>query len=245
MGLGRTQRSEDFGRYDPVNHVLLIDRTEKVDPGVPSAPIAISVGQQGRLHSVLHCNDDDVLKRAARSGVPMVETAMQTREHHRRNVARPEKFGRYDPLTASLTFRIADGSEHRVKVGDRGRLRSVFESGKMDRASAKELGLPPPPPVSGRRNNPAPMAAYNPFTLEYSTSANSTPRDSPRMEGKRTVGMEQSLTPRFNPLTQHVDRLNSTSASLRLYNPRLLPTFAPNDVTSWRTHGVAPPSVRA
>ena len=29
-------------------------------------------------------------------------------------------------------------------MGDKGRLRSVFESGKIDRGTAKELGLPPP-----------------------------------------------------------------------------------------------------
>ena len=151
MGRGTNTRTENFGRYDPVNHLLLIDRDEYIKPGVTSHPIAISVSEKGRLHSVLHCNDEDVLSRARRSGVPMVEPATQTHEHHRRNVARPDKFGRYDPLTSSLTFQTQDGAQHSVRVGDKGRLRSVFESGKIDRGTAKELGLPPPPPASGRR----------------------------------------------------------------------------------------------
>ena len=89
MGRGQTTRSENFGRYDPVNHLLLLDRTEQVKAGVPSAPLALAVGNQGRLHAVLHCNDNEVLARAARSGIPLLETPMHAREHQRRNVVRP------------------------------------------------------------------------------------------------------------------------------------------------------------
>jgi len=224
MPRGAVQRPEDFGRYDPVSHVLLIDRKSAVPPGYPEAPLALSVGERGRLHAVLASHDEDVLSRAFQSGVPRNEPADAQHEHHRRNVQRPEKFGRYDPISSTLYFRKSDGAETNVHVGDNGRLRSVLESGAVDSREARELGLPPPETYRGRSRANVDQGQFNPLTHEYTSG--SSPRDFSKMQGRRPIRepMRSNLTPRINPLTHRLDPINTTATAFRLHNPRLMIT---------------------
>ena len=220
MPRGRAPRPEDFGRYDPTTHTLIIDREPGVPPGHPHSPIALRVGERGRLHAVLDSHDDDILQRAARAGVPMSEPVTEMHEHHKRVVARPERFGRYDPISSSLAFRKGDGSEHTVKVGDNGRLRAVLESGMVDSREARAIGLPAPETYKGKAKPGGDPGWFNPLTHEY--NIDSSPRDFARSSGRRPPSLGNSLTPRLNPLTQKLDPLNSTPASLRVYDPRVL-----------------------
>ena len=45
-------------RYDPVSHMLLIDRESAVPPGHAEAPIALKVGNKGRLHAFRKVTSD-------------------------------------------------------------------------------------------------------------------------------------------------------------------------------------------
>ena len=60
-------------------------------------------------------------------------------------------------------------------------------------------------------------------------TVNATPRDFAKMEGRRSIRdpMHQTITPRINPLTHELDRLNSTANSVLSYNPKLV---VPNDL---------------
>ena len=112
-----------------------------------SEPIALRVGDRGRLHAVLHSSDDHVheyMHSKRGMGLPEAEPVTERHEHHRKHVMRAEKFGRYDPISSSLAFQKADGTEHRIRVGDNGRLRSVLESGVVSSREAQDIGLPPP-----------------------------------------------------------------------------------------------------
>lgn len=209
MPRGRAPRAEDFGRYDPVTHTLIIDREAEVPPGHPHNPIALRVGERGRLHAVLASHDTEVLSRAQHAGVPMHEPLSATHEHHRGHVQRPEQFGRYDPISSALAFTGADGSERTVKVGDNGRLRAVLESGYVGSSEAREIGLPVPETYKGKRSREADPGMFNPLTHKYNVG--SSPRDFARSSGRRNpVGT--SLTPRMNPLTQKLDPINCTRA---------------------------------
>ena len=222
MPRGRAPRPEDFGRYDPVTHTLLIDREPgAVKPGHPSNPISLRVGNRGRLHAVLDSHDDTILRKAKMAGVPMQEPIQAQHEHHKGHINRPENFGRYDPISSSLAFTKADGSEHTVRVGDNGRLRAVLESGHVDSREARDIGLPPPEAYKGRAKPAADPGWFNPLTHQYDIS--SSPRDFARNSGRRTITLNaKSLTPRLNPLTQKLDPLHSTAASLKVYDPRVL-----------------------
>jgi hypothetical protein len=92
-GRARAPRPEDFGRYDPTTHTLLIDRQATVPAGHPSHPIALRVGEKGRLNAVLASHDAEVLSRAAKAGVPMQEP-LTAHDRHKGHVHRPEQFGR-------------------------------------------------------------------------------------------------------------------------------------------------------
>lgn len=204
--------------------MLLIDRESAVPPGHPEAPIALKVGNKGRLHAVLASHDEDVLAMAFKQGVPHQEPVNLQHEHHRRNVARPEKFGRYDPITSSLAFNKSDGTEISVRVGDNGRLRSVFESGEVDAKEAKNLGLPPPETYKGRAKPVGADAGhFNPLTHEYQPGASQ--RDTAKAEGRRSIrdAARATMTPRMNPLNHKIDAHNTSSLAFSLYNPRLLP----------------------
>ena len=83
MPRGRAPRPEDFGRYDPTTHTLIIDREASVPPGHPHSPIALRGGERGRLHAVLDSHDNDILQRAARAG-----SATPSRAQRRRSTAR-------------------------------------------------------------------------------------------------------------------------------------------------------------
>ena len=63
---------------------------------------------------------------------------------------------------------------------------------------------------------------FNPLTHEY--NMDSSPRDHSKASGRRTAHphMGTSLTPRLNPLTQKLDPINSTRASLRIYDNRVM-----------------------
>lgn len=207
-----------------MTHMLLIDRESSVPPGYQEAPIALKVGGKGRLHAVLASHDDDVLAMAFKRGVPTAEPVNLQHEHHRRNVARPEKFGRYDPITSSLAFHKSDGTEVNVRVGDNGRLRSVFESGAVDSKEARQLGLPPPEAYKGRAKPVGADAGFfNPLTHEYHSGASA--RDTAKAEGRRSIrdAARATLTPRINPVNQKIDAHNTSSLAFSLYNPRLLP----------------------
>ena len=81
----RVHRPEDFGRYDPINHALYIDREPHVAPGIPSQPITLKVGAKGRLNAVLESRDAEILSMAVeKGGVPMEEplTRHDRRGHH-------------------------------------------------------------------------------------------------------------------------------------------------------------------
>jgi hypothetical protein len=208
-------------RYDPVTHTLLIDSLEKKPPGHPNAPIALRVGEKGRLHAVLNSHDDEVLSRAAQSGVPNAEPTSAQHEHHKKHVSRAENFGRYDPISSSLRFKNIDGTEHTVRVGDNGRLRSVLESGVVSPREAQTLGLPQPEAYKGRKSARTDPGWFNPLTHEYNSQA--TPRDYSKAEGKRPVfAPSHALTPRMNPLTLKLDPLSSTAAAMQLHDPRRL-----------------------
>ena len=208
-------------RYDPVTHVLLIDRKSSVPPGYHDPPLALTVGERGRLHAVLASNDDEVLEKAFQSGVPRFEPATELHEHHRRNVARPEKIGRYDPISSSLAFRKSDGTDLNIHVGDNGRLRSLLESGAVDSQEARDMGLPPPETYRGKASRHGDPGHFNPLTHQY--SVNSTPRDTSKAMGRRPLRepMRHTLTPRINPLTHKLDPLNTASTAFRLYRPEL------------------------
>lgn len=227
-GRGSTQRAENFGRYDPVNHMLIVDRKSSVPPGYPEPPIAIAVGNKGRLHAVLTSHNDEVLEKAFKSGVPREEPVNLQHELHRRNVARPEKFGRYDPITSSLAFHKTDGTEVNVRVGDNGRLRSVFESGQVDSKEARDLGLPPPENYKGKAQYHSGKGNFNPLTHEYQSGA--TPRDSSKSEGRRSIREPHSRTvkPNMNPVTQSVDHHNTSSLAYSMYDPDVLPLRNPD-----------------
>ena len=123
MVRGTTLRAENFGRYDPITHTLFVDHNDRGPPGYPSNAVAIKVGNRGRLHAVLSNNDKELRERAARSGVPDHEPIDKTHPEMRRSVPRPEKFGRYDPISSTLTVKGGDGRETAVRVGDEGRLK--------------------------------------------------------------------------------------------------------------------------
>jgi len=238
---GRAPRPEDFGRYDPTTHTLLIDQVapgipkdpgygsqrsfHHNPPGQPAEPFALRVGERGRLHAVLDSHDEYILGRAHQAGVPMRESSLESHEHHKGHVNRPENFGRYDPISSSLAFKKPDGSEHTVRVGDKGRLRSVLESGAIDERSAREIGLPVPETYKGKAQHPGDPGHFNPLTHKY--SQDSTPRDfSKYTAGRRTnstmTATSTVLSPRLNPLTQLPDPLNSTPASMRVYDSRVM-----------------------
>ena len=153
-------------------------------------------------------------------GVPMQEPISARHEHHKGHVARPELFGRYDPISSSLAFSGTDGMEHTIRVGDNGRLRSVLESGYVGDKEARSIGLPPPEAYKGRAKPAADPGFFNPLTHEY--NVDSSPRDAKRNSGRRSAHphMGTSLTPRLNPLTAKLDPLNTTQAAMRLYDPQ-------------------------
>ena len=161
QGRGPVPRPESFGRYDPINHSLLIDVPSPVPPGLKHAPIGIKVGNKGRLHAVLDSHDKEVLDRAKQAGVPMSEPLAARHEYHKGHVKRKEDFGRFDPISAQLTFQKSDGSEHTVRVGDNGRLRAVFESGHVDSSEARAIGLPEPERYKGKGVNTLDHGHFN------------------------------------------------------------------------------------
>ena len=161
QGRGPVPRPESFGRYDPINHSLLIDVPSPVPPGSKHAPIGIKVGNKGRLHAVLDSHDKEVLDRAKQAGVPMSEPLAARHEYHKGHVKRKEDFGRFDPISAQLTFQKSDGSEHTVRVGDNGRLRAVFESGHVDSSEARAIGLPEPERYKGKGVNTLDHGHFN------------------------------------------------------------------------------------
>ena len=113
-----------------------------------------------------------------------------------------------------------------MQVGDNGRLRAVLESGHVGGKEARDIGLPQPEAYKGKRTREADPGFFNPLTHSYST--NSSPRDTMRASGRnpgvlRNIG----LSPRLNPVTQELDPINSTAASLRVYDKRVL---HPNDL---------------
>ena len=212
-GLGKVPRPQDFGRYDPLTHTLVLDREATVPPGHTVHPLALKVGEKGRLHAVLASHDSEVLARAQKAGVPMHEPFSETHEHHKGRPKRPEQFGRYDPISSSLAFKKADGSEHTVRVGDNGRLRAVLESGAVDERQAREIGLPMPEAYKGKAKPPNDPGWFNPLTHEY--NVNSSPRDFARTQGRRTTSSMPTfvtktgiVSPRINPLTQKLDPIN-------------------------------------
>ena len=231
QGRGPVPRPESFGRYDPINHSLLIDVPSPVPPGSKHAPIGIKVGNKGRLHAVLDSHDKEVLDRAKQAGVPMSEPLAARHEYHKGHVKRKEDFGRFDPISAQLTFQKSDGSEHTVRVGDNGRLRAVFESGHVDSSEARAIGLPEPERYKGKGVNTLDHGHFNPLTHAYETGARARDNKHPHTSGgKKTWTVDRAasltprsnLTPRFNMMTHNLDTVNSTATSLAMYDPRML-----------------------
>ena len=208
----RVHRPEDFGRYDPINHALYIDREPHVAPGIPSQPITLKVGAKGRLNAVLESRDAEILSMAVeKGGVPM-EEPLTRHDRTRKMVPRPEDFGRYDPLSSTLVFSTADGSQHNVRVGDNGRLRSVLESGVIDGREAQQFGLPPPETYKGKAPRLLEMdpGSFNPLPHQL-VSPRASPRDKPvKGDGaRRAVRLASaSLSPRRNPLNHRLEPLN-------------------------------------
>lgn len=220
MPRGREARAEDFGRYDPVTHTLLIDRKEQVPLGRPKEPIALAVGPEGRLNAVLKSRDQELITHALQCGAPPVEPDSVRHAMRRHTVDHPEKLGRYDPISSTLRFEGWDG-DHSVRVGQAGRLRAILDSGFVDKHDAKALGLPGPFPIESKRTaGEFDPGFFNPLTHEYHSS--SSPRDRTNLGGRRTVCIQgaKALSPRLNPLTLRLDPINSTSVALRAYNPQ-------------------------
>lgn len=150
-------RPERFGRYDPVTHQLTVDAREHSGAMMPpgSPPITLHVGERGRLQAVL---DAGLVGGGAQLGLSRTALADHVRDgkhegegmwsHGKQHIPRNEEFGRYDPLTSTLTFTHAGtDAEETVRVGDQGRLRSVLESGKLSRgdASVRSSAVATPP----------------------------------------------------------------------------------------------------
>ena len=164
---------------------------------------------------MLESHDNEVLQRAAASVVPKNEPLSTQHAHQKCHVPRPEHFRRYDPISSSLAFTKADGGEQTILVGNNGRLRAVLESGVVESREARDIGLPPPETYRGKAKQTPNPGHFNPLTHEY--HIDSSPRDSARNSGKKTVTMKAgSLTPRLNPLTQRLDPINCELHALPL-----------------------------
>ena len=197
QGRGPVPRPESFGRYDPINHSLLIDVPSPVPPGSKHAPIGIKVGNKGRLHAVLDSHDKEVLDRAKQAGVPMSEPLAARHEYHKGHVKRKEDFGRFDPISAQLTFQKSDGSEHTVRVGDNGRLRAVFESGHVDSSEARAIGLPEPERYKGKGvNRSRPLQRMCALSRMHGSTSNPPSRSRTHTRRARGRAITSIHTPR-------------------------------------------------
>lgn len=183
MPRGGFKRPEGFGRYDPITHTLFIDqkKANQPPPGVPSSPVALRVGNKGRLHAVLHSNDADVIGMAQKAGVPMEEPLSARHETGRKHAPRAEKFG--------------NGDSHSAQPASR--LRKALESG-IDADEAQAMGLPPTETFRGRSRPSADPGFYNPLTHDYAMSA--TPRDWSKSTGRRQPRPGTSTMPCATPL---------------------------------------------
>ena len=129
-------RPEKFGRYDPVTHTLYVDAKAHAGPSATGKPLALAVGNQGRLQAVIDAGL--VPSKTGANTLGLGETAMHDHiqhgpsgHHGKHHVFRKEDFGCYDPISSTLAFKVNENEgEYTIKVGDRGRLRSVLESGK-------------------------------------------------------------------------------------------------------------------
>lgn len=193
---GSRPRRESFGRYDPLSHTLAFNPNPQDKSGKNEH--RIEVGHEGRLAAVVNSGLLD-REAAAERMVKGDEFALKAdlRERGRAGIMRREHFGRYDPVTHTLTFKTpSSGNETAINITDKGRMRCVIDSGALDAGEVSalkdkfhvsELELERNPP-----KHVVPRDCFNPLTNEPSAAARTR---EPKLGGKMHVLPELSRQP--------------------------------------------------
>jgi len=231
-------RPERFGRYDPVMHQLIVDaQAHHGSEGRGAPPIVLQVSERGRLAAVIDAGllgEDRAQTAFNKIGLQREALGDHIRDvkheleglaaHGKHHVARNEDFGRYDPITSTIAFQpIGCEAEETIKVGDKGRLRTVLESGKLSKADAASIGMGWKEMYPRVRHQHAwAKSGLNPITGTPLSSRGETKSAlyAPRASGRRS-GYGLSLTP-VDPVTSTPNpRARGNTADTRVQNTNL------------------------